>query len=123
MQSGRLTGVFLVPTMITRLLDDPRVHEGSYDSVRSVIYGASPMSPALLRRAMNVFKCDFINAFGAATVCSGWSGYVLSLGQDFGIRLPPALNSIEPPLTLTADDVVRLLASASLPAETFVAPV
>lgn len=22
-------------------------------------------------------------AFGAATVCSGWSGYVLSLGQDF----------------------------------------
>jgi hypothetical protein len=25
------------------------------------------MSPALLRRAMNVFGCDFINAFGAAT--------------------------------------------------------
>jgi acyl-CoA synthetase (AMP-forming)/AMP-acid ligase II len=67
MQGGRLTGVFLVPTMITRLLDDPRVHEGSYGSIRSVIYGASPMSPALLRRAMNVFGCDFINAFGAAT--------------------------------------------------------
>jgi APA family basic amino acid/polyamine antiporter len=30
-------------------------------------------------------------AFGAATVCSGWSGYVLSLGQDFGLRLPPVL--------------------------------
>jgi APA family basic amino acid/polyamine antiporter len=30
-------------------------------------------------------------AFGAATVCSGWSGYVLSLGQDFGLRLPPEL--------------------------------
>ena len=30
-------------------------------------------------------------AFGAATVCSGWSGYVLSLGQDFGMRLPPEL--------------------------------
>lgn len=67
MQGGRLTGVFLVPTMITRLLDDPRVREGSYESIRSVIYGASPMSPALLRRAMTVFGCDFINAFGAAT--------------------------------------------------------
>jgi len=67
MQGGRLTGVFLVPTMITRLLDDPRVHQGSYDRLRSVIYGASPMSPALLRRAMDVFGCDFINAFGAAT--------------------------------------------------------
>ena len=31
-------------------------------------------------------------AFGAATVCSGWSGYVLSLAQDFGVRLPPALS-------------------------------
>ena len=30
-------------------------------------------------------------AFGAATVCSGWSGYVLSLGQDFWLRLPPEL--------------------------------
>ncbi|MBN9616477.1 MAG: amino acid permease [Acidobacteriales bacterium 59-55] len=30
-------------------------------------------------------------AFGAATVCSGWSGYVLSLLQDFHIRLPPAI--------------------------------
>src|SRR5664280_576519 len=33
-------------------------------------------------------------AFGAATVCSGWSGYVLSLGQDFGIRLPPMLAGV-----------------------------
>src|SRR5512140_1224913 len=30
-------------------------------------------------------------AFGAATVASGWSGYVLSFAQDFGIRLSPAL--------------------------------
>src|ERR1700677_2851401 len=29
--------------------------------------------------------------FRAATVCSGWSGCVLSLGQDFGLRLPPEL--------------------------------
>jgi APA family basic amino acid/polyamine antiporter len=30
-------------------------------------------------------------AFGAATVASGWSGYVISFLQDFGIRIPPAL--------------------------------
>ena len=30
-------------------------------------------------------------AFGAATVASGWSGYVVSLLQDFGIHLPPSL--------------------------------
>jgi basic amino acid/polyamine antiporter, APA family len=32
-------------------------------------------------------------AFGAATVASGWSGYVLSFLQDFGIRIPPQVAS------------------------------
>jgi APA family basic amino acid/polyamine antiporter len=32
-------------------------------------------------------------AFGAATVASGWSGYVNSFLQDFGIHLPPSLTS------------------------------
>jgi APA family basic amino acid/polyamine antiporter len=30
-------------------------------------------------------------AFGAATVASGWSGYVMSFLQDYGIRIPTAL--------------------------------
>jgi APA family basic amino acid/polyamine antiporter len=30
-------------------------------------------------------------AFGAATVASGWSGYLISLLGDFGIKLPPAI--------------------------------
>ncbi|MGY1810055.1 class I adenylate-forming enzyme family protein [Blastococcus sp. SYSU D00669] len=67
MQSGRLTGAFLVPTMISTLLEHPDVQKGSYANLRSIIYGGAPMSPALLRRAMDVFGCDFINAFGAAT--------------------------------------------------------
>ncbi len=32
-------------------------------------------------------------AFGAATVASGWSGYVNSLLQDWGIHIPPALTA------------------------------
>ena len=32
-------------------------------------------------------------AFGAATVASGWSGYVNSFLQDFGIHLPPSLTA------------------------------
>ena len=30
-------------------------------------------------------------AFGASTVASGWSGYVVSFLQDFGIYIPPSL--------------------------------
>ncbi len=32
-------------------------------------------------------------AFGASTVASGWSGYVVSFLQDFGIHLPPQLTA------------------------------
>jgi len=32
-------------------------------------------------------------AFGAATVASGWSGYLNSLLQDFGIHIPPELTA------------------------------
>jgi basic amino acid/polyamine antiporter, APA family len=32
-------------------------------------------------------------AFGAATVASGWSGYLLSFLQDFGIVIPPQFTS------------------------------
>ncbi|MFI5112804.1 MAG: amino acid permease [Terriglobales bacterium] len=32
-------------------------------------------------------------AFGAATVASGWSGYVNSLLQDWGIHIPPSLTA------------------------------
>jgi APA family basic amino acid/polyamine antiporter len=32
-------------------------------------------------------------AFGAATVASGWSGYLVSFFQDWGIHIPPALTA------------------------------
>jgi APA family basic amino acid/polyamine antiporter len=32
-------------------------------------------------------------AFGAATVASGWSGYLLSFLQDFGVHIPPQFSS------------------------------
>lgn len=67
MQEGGLTGCFLVPTMIRRLLDLPGVTDSTYPHLRTIIYGGEPMSAALLHEAMDVFGCGFINAFGAAT--------------------------------------------------------
>lgn len=67
MQDGGLTGCFLVPTMISSLLAHPDVEKSSYEHLRSIIYGAAPMPPSVLRRAIDVFQCDFVNAFGAGT--------------------------------------------------------
>lgn len=64
---GGLDGVFLVPTMIDTLLDEPALRGKQVHTLKSIGYGAAPMSPALLRRALDVFDCDFMNMFGAGT--------------------------------------------------------
>lgn len=65
--ADRLTAVFLVPTMISTILSLPDVANHDYERLRLIYYGASAMSPTLLRRAMDTFGCDFLNAFGAGT--------------------------------------------------------
>ena len=67
MQQGNLTGCFFVPTMISTLLQTEGVNDSAYEHLESIAYGAAPMTPALLRRAMQTFGCEFINMFGAGT--------------------------------------------------------
>jgi acyl-CoA synthetase (AMP-forming)/AMP-acid ligase II len=64
---GGLTACFMVPTMIRSMLSLPTVRDADYESLRLLIYGSSPMPPALLREAIDVFDCDLMNAFGAGT--------------------------------------------------------
>jgi acyl-CoA synthetase (AMP-forming)/AMP-acid ligase II len=65
--TGRLTGVFLVPTMISSVLGlmgepDPR------ERLRDLRYGSAPMPPSLLRRALARWpQVEFTNLFGAGT--------------------------------------------------------
>ncbi len=67
MAADRLTAVFMVPTMISTVLGLPDVTDHAYDRLELMYYGAAAMSPNLLRRAMDTFGCDFLNAFGAGT--------------------------------------------------------
>jgi long-chain acyl-CoA synthetase len=64
-QSERVTDALLVPTMIQMLVDHPAI--GSYDlsSLKHVIYGASPISEAVLGRAMAALpNAEFTQAYG-----------------------------------------------------------
>ena len=60
-----IASTLLVPAMIQAcLVAVPDVAQRRYDNLRSLAYGASPIAEGTLRRAMEVFKCDFIQAFG-----------------------------------------------------------
>ena len=65
--NGRITSCTLIPTMISAILELPGAVDASYQDLESMLYGGSSMSPALLRKMMNVFDCDLYNGLGAGT--------------------------------------------------------
>lgn len=64
---GNVQHCLFVPTMISMLLEHPDCEKTSFDGLTHILYGAAPIAPGLLRRAIDVFGCDFVQLFGAAT--------------------------------------------------------
>jgi acyl-CoA synthetase (AMP-forming)/AMP-acid ligase II len=61
----RIVYATLVPAMIQAcLVTVPHVAESHYPDLRLIGYGASPIAEQTLRRAIEVFKCDFVQAYG-----------------------------------------------------------
>lgn len=65
-ETHNITCILLVPTMINALLDHPDL--GNYDisSLQTIFYGASPISPAKLRKAISHFGPVFFQFYGQA---------------------------------------------------------
>jgi len=88
-QSERVTQALLVPTMIQMLVDHPDL--ASYDTtgLTNVMYGASPISEALMSRALEAFpNAQFVQGYGmtelspSATILPAW--YHTPEGQTAG---------------------------------------
>jgi long-chain acyl-CoA synthetase len=60
----RVTRGLLVPTMINMVINHPALPEHDLSSLRSMLYGASPMPTALLQRAMDTIPVNWAQAFG-----------------------------------------------------------
>ena len=62
--SERVSLLLLVPTMLNFLLQQPDLDSYDLSSLRHLTYGASPIAPDLLRRAMKVLNCQFGQGYG-----------------------------------------------------------
>jgi long-chain acyl-CoA synthetase len=61
----RITEIFLVPTTIQMLIEEPEFAQRDTRSLRRIIYGASPITEALLDRAIAAFpQTQFIQVYG-----------------------------------------------------------
>jgi fatty-acyl-CoA synthase len=65
-ETYRINCVMLVPTMIYALLDHPRFGEFDLSSLETVFYGASAISPARLREAIERIGPVFFQFYGQA---------------------------------------------------------
>ncbi|MUM36023.1 AMP-binding protein, partial [Mycolicibacterium sp. CBMA 361] len=85
----------LVPTMIQMLIDDPDTADADLSSLRHVVYGASPISDALVERAEKALPtAGFGQAYGmtelapAATFLSPADHHDPTLRRSAGRALP-----------------------------------
>ena len=67
-EEQRITQVFLPPTVIYRLLEQPNVREFDYGSLEYLIYSAAPMSVEKLKLALEVFGPVMAQAYGQTEV-------------------------------------------------------
>jgi acyl-CoA synthetase (AMP-forming)/AMP-acid ligase II len=63
-QQEHVTHSFVVPTMLKRVMDQPDFDKYDLSSLQLITYGAAPMPYEVVRRAVEVFKCDLMNAYG-----------------------------------------------------------
>lgn len=66
----RVSWIFMVPTMIYVLLDDPALRKYEHRTLRTIIYGAAPMSPDKLERAIEQLGPVFIQVYSQMEVAN-----------------------------------------------------
>jgi long-chain acyl-CoA synthetase len=73
-----VTHAFFVPAVIQMLVDVPGVDDMNLRSLQRIIYGASPISERLVKRAIAVFDCAFNHAYGMTET----AGTILTLAPQ-----------------------------------------
>lgn len=68
LRERKIETVTLVPAMIRMLLEVPGIENAEFPDLQTIAYGASPTSTDLLRRAIEVFGCDFLQLFGMTEI-------------------------------------------------------
>ena len=60
----RVTNAFMVPAVIQFLLMTPGVETTDFSSLRTLVYGASPITDKVLVQGIETFGCEFIQVYG-----------------------------------------------------------
>ncbi|MEQ8410523.1 MAG: fatty acid--CoA ligase [Erythrobacter sp.] len=94
-ENYNISKIFLVPAAIQILLNHPRVREVDFSRLKYVTYGASPIPLELMREAMEVLGCGFVQMYGMTET----SGTIVALDpEDHVPEGSPRMRSVGTPL-------------------------
>ncbi|MBM3218884.1 MAG: long-chain-fatty-acid--CoA ligase [Candidatus Rokubacteria bacterium] len=96
LERERITNALFVPAMLQVLAGVPGADARDYTALRSIVYGASPITNDVLVRAMRTFRCPFAQVYG--------------LTETTG-----AITQLDPGDHVTGGPRARLLRSAGKP--------
>ena len=71
LEHQRVTNAVLVPTMLKLLADVPGAAERDYSSLRSIAYGASPITTPVLKAALRTFRAPLYGIYGLTESTGG----------------------------------------------------
>ena len=74
----RITHAFMVPALLQFALTMPNIATTDFSSLELIVYGASPISEAVLEGAIKAFKCPFMQVYGLTET----TGVVTVLGPE-----------------------------------------
>ncbi len=63
-EQERVTHSFIVPTMLKRVMEHQDFSKTDLSSLKLIAYGAAPMPYEVVRKAVEVFDCGLMNAYG-----------------------------------------------------------
>ena len=66
-----VTNALLVPAILQFLLITPEAQETDFSSLRTMVYGASPITEEVLISSIELMGCDFVGAYGLTATTGG----------------------------------------------------
>ena len=64
LERHRVSNALFVPAMLQFLSAVPAAGDRDYSALRSIVYGASPITDEVLIRAIKTFRCPFVQVYG-----------------------------------------------------------
>ena len=90
-----ISKIFMVPAAIQILLNHPRAKDVDFSNLKYITYGASPIPLELMKQAMDVLGCGFVQMYGMTET----SGTITTLNpEDHDVNGNDKMRSVGTPL-------------------------